>query len=423
MNRLRFFFVFAWIGLTGAVISAAPDDSLVGALTLPKVLEFALGHSPEVAAGKHEVKAREGEALQSRLPSNPELEAEAENLDARGSLTGENRTVTFRLRQTLDLSLFPRTTRADRESELARLELESIRLRVRERVRKQFVFLLAAQERIVLAADLKHLAGAAHGMAAEKVRAGKAPPTDSLQTWAALSMARIDSGKAADDLTLVRRGLAAACGLSKATFDSAAGRLGPLTPVPSWESLAGNLVASPEWRMSNLEGTVMDAGIQAEKFARLPPITLEAGLRNVPERDGRAYVAGVTLPLPIWNWNQGAIRSAHARKARKGEEGKARRLEFVERLAGLHSQAASSFREAGLLASQVLPAAMATFEGAQEAYRVGKFSGLDALNAQKALFEARSRYLDALTLHHLAVAGMEEMLGNGSTDPDGNPKP
>lgn len=423
MTMLRFIFAMTGIGLAGAGVSALPTDSLVGTLTLSKALDFALSHSPEVAAGRYEVKLREGDALQARLPSNPELEAEAENLAARGALTEDDQTITIRLRQTVDLSRFPRASGAVRGKELAQLDLEAIQRRVRARVRQQFVSLLAAQERIALAADLNRLAGAAHGVAVEKVRSGKAPPTDSLQSWVALSMALIDSGKAADELALARRGLASACGAPKPSFDSAEGRLGPVTPVPDWETLAGKWVASPEWRRGNLEGTVLEAGIQAEKTARLPPITLEGGLRTLPERDGRAYVAGVSLPLPIWNWNQGAIRSAKARKAKAGEEGRVQRLEFIEKLAALHSQAVSSHREATLLDRQVLPAATATFEGVQEAYRVGKFASLDALNAQKALFEARSHYLDALTLHHQAVAGLEEMLGDASPSSEVNPKP
>lgn len=409
MVRLWIAFGLLWV-LPGPGLAAPAPDTLVGALTLSKALEFALSHSPDLAASRYGVTLREGEVLQARLPANPEVSIEAENLKAKGALSGENQELTARVSQTVDLSQIPRAAVAVREKHLAQLEMEAVRKRVRARVRQQFVSLLAAQEHIALSKELVQLAGTAHGFAAERVRSGKAPPTDSLQSLVALALARIDSGNAADEVGLTRKALASACGQPVVTFDSADGRLGPVKSVPPWETLVASVPVSPEWKRSDLEGRVRDAEIRAEKSARVPPITLEAGIRQVPNQDGRAFVAGLSLPLPVWNWNQGAIRSAKARKAKAGEEGKIQRLDFLDRLAGLHNQAASSYREATMLASQVLPAATATFAGAQEAYRLGKFGSLDALNAQRALFEARSHYLSALTAHHMAVAELEELL-------------
>ena len=216
-----------------------------------------------------------------------------------------------------------RATVADRERELSLLEADAVMGRVRARVRRQYVKLQAAQDRILLSQEFVALAQQAHGLAVEKVAAGKAPPTDSLQSLIALSKSRIDSGKAAGELTVARHSLAAACGVSESDFDAAQGRMTPAFAVPSWEVFSKRIPESPEWKRIGYGAKVREAEVRSEKIARIPPVTLEAGIRRVPEKEGRAFVANLTLPLPAWNWNQGAIRAAKSRRVegRCGREG------------------------------------------------------------------------------------------------------
>lgn len=401
-----------WVALPGHAFAQEGDASPGGPSTLSRALDIALSQSPEVAAARFEVEARGGDLLQARLPDNPEVGVEIENLAARGALAEENQELTASLSQTLDAGRLSRAMVARREKEWARLDLEAVERRVRGRVRKAFVSVLASQDRLEVAGELVSLARRAHGAAVEKVAAGKAPPTDSLQSFMALSQARIDSAKAANGLASSRRTLAAACGLPEGAIGRAEGRLDLPVAAPAWESVSRRIPESPEWKRSAFGPKVREAELRSEKLARLPPITLEAGVRQVPDKDGRALVAGVSLPLPAWNWNQGAIRAAQARKLKAEAEGKTERMNLLENLAALHGQAAISHQEAMTLRDQILPAAQATFEGAQEAYRVGKFGSLDALNAQRALFEARSRYLDALEAYHSALAELEEWTGS-----------
>lgn len=409
-NKVRL--VLACLLPSGLALSASLPGS--GALSLPMALEFAMGHSPEIAAARLELRVKEGMVLQARLPDNPEFTMEAENLNVTGAMKEETRTITMGFSQTVDLSCISRTSAAARERDIARLDLESTRLRIRIHVRQRFIAVISAQERLSLSEEICRIVRSAHGLAVEKVRAGKAAPMDSLQSFVALSLAVMDSVKAAEALKVARRQLSSACGNKKPDFDSAQGHLDAAIPPPEWKEIESKLNANPEWIKVESEFKLRGAEVRAEKAARLPPLTLEAGIRQVPDRDGQAFVAGVSLPLPIWNWNQGSIRSAEARKAKAGEEGKARRIEILDRLAEIHGQAVATYREAALLASAVLPAATAAFVGAQEAYRVGKFGSLETLNAQKALFEARGHYLDALTVHQSAMAELEEIINPNS---------
>jgi cobalt-zinc-cadmium efflux system outer membrane protein len=426
-------FLTGLIGLSGPTAAAQPesadraDRTLSGRLSLAQVIEHAVARSPELRAARHEVEARKADRLQARLPDNPALGVEAENISARGSLAEEDREITVRLSQTFDLGRISRARVAARESERAWLELEALEKALRMRARRKFISVLAAQEQLHLARELMGISGRAHALAAAQVTAGKAPPTDSLQTFIALSNARADSGSAADDLALARRDLAAFLGLSRPAFESVEGNLETVRPVPTWEDYAGRIPHSADWKRIGYGVEVGEAEVGAAKGARIPPVTLEAGIRQVPEEDGRSWVAGLSLPIPLWNWNQGGIRAARARKAKAEAESEARRLDLAESLAALHREASVAHRESMMLRDQVLPAAKATQEGLQEAYRLGKFGSLEALEAQRVLFEARVRYLGALKKHHLAMAALEELFpvgppGSRDAAPD-NPSP
>ena len=86
-------------------------------------------------------------------------------------------------------------------------------------------------------------------------------------------------------------------------------------------------------------------------------------------------------------------------------------MRVLTELAATYAELSSAFAEATTLQNDVLPGAQSAFEAFSEGYRQGKFGFLDVLDAQRTLFEARGRYLEALTAYHRAVADMERLIG------------
>ncbi len=72
---------------------------------------------------------------------------------------------------------------------------------------------------------------------------------------------------------------------------------------------------------------------------------------------------------------------------------------------------ASAFTEVTDLKKEVLPGAQSAFDAAGQGYRQGKFNYLDVLDAQQTLFEAKGKYIEALTAYHKARADMERLIG------------
>ena len=119
----------------------------------------------------------------------------------------------------------------------------------------------------------------------------------------------------------------------------------------------------------------------------------------------------LSIPLPIFDRNQGTILEARYQLAKAGEDRRTAEVRVLTDLAATYAELSSAFTEATTLNNEVLPGAQGAFEAFSEGYRQGKFGFLDVLDAQRTLFEARGQYLEALATYHRAVAEMERLIG------------
>ena len=155
------------------------------------------------------------------------------------------------------------------------------------------------------------------------------------------------------------------------------------------------------------------ANLELAEAAGIPDVTLSAGARHFNENDDNAFVFGVSIPLPIFDRNQGGILEARRRLAKAGQERRAVELEIIDDLAQAYQSLSSAYAEATTLKRDVLPSAQYVFEASREGYRYGKFDFLVVLDAQRTLFETRSQYIEVLNQYHQAVSEMERLIGTG----------
>jgi cobalt-zinc-cadmium efflux system outer membrane protein len=120
---------------------------------------------------------------------------------------------------------------------------------------------------------------------------------------------------------------------------------------------------------------------------------------------------GLSVPIPVFDRNQGGTLEARYRLAKAEQERQASRVRVRTALARAYAELSASFAEATSLKNNVLPGARSAFEAAGEAFQQGKFGYLDVLDAQRTLFEATAQYIEALTSFHKAAADVELLVG------------
>jgi outer membrane protein, heavy metal efflux system len=182
-------------------------------------------------------------------------------------------------------------------------------------------------------------------------------------------------------------------------------------PILSAERLAQRIRQNPDIARWVAEMAQRQAAVELEEAQRIPNVTANGGVRRLSETRDTALIMQLALPIPIFDRNQGAILAARYQLARAAEARRAAEVRVLTDLAATYAELSNAFIEATTLQNDVLPGAQSAFEAFSEGYRQGKFGFLDVLDAQRTLFEARGRYIEALTAYHRAVAEMERLIG------------
>jgi cobalt-zinc-cadmium efflux system outer membrane protein len=388
-----------------------------GVLRLPQAQALALMQNPDLAAFAWDVRAGEARTLQAGLRPNPEAGVEVENVAGSGEFRDfDGAEVTLSLSQVIELAgkRRKRAQVAALERDLAAWDYETSRLDVLTQVTQAFVDVLSVQERLAVDAELVRLAEQVARTVTERVNAGKVSPLEATRARVALASSRIALQRARRELSAAKDRLAATWGGTPATFERVAGNLETLNPIPSAAALAQRVEQNPDIARWATAMAQRQAALTLEEANRSPDPTLGAGVRYfnmVDEADAYAFLFAASVPLPVFDRNQGNILEARYQLAKTEAERRAAAVRVQTALAETHAALSAAYSEAVTLRDEVLPGAQQAFEAAREGYHQGKFQFLDMLDAQRTLFEARGQYLEALSAYHQAVAALERLIG------------
>ncbi len=394
-----------------------PSDPTIseptGDLTLREVLSLALLQNPELKAFAFEVRAREAAVLQSSLLPNPELGAVVENF-GNNTLQGfDSTTITLQLSQLIELGgkRAARTEATQLARDVAGWDYERERIQVLTETHNAYVEVLSAQGRTALSKQVVDLAEEVAVAVAKRVLAGKVSPVEETKARVATASVRIDLTRAERDLEAARARLAATWGSTASRFKRALGVLEAVLAIPTLEQLMERLRQNPELARWATEIAERQAVIALEETRAIPDLTASFGVRRFEEPGDDALVAGISVPLPLFNRNQGGILEAQRRLTKAEEERRAAEVRVATALSSAYQTLAGAHAEIMALKTQVLPGAQSAFEAASKGYRLGKFGLLDVLDAQRTLFGAKAQYLRALTDYHQSVAQVEGLIG------------
>ncbi|WP_431262204.1 TolC family protein [Roseateles chitinivorans] len=386
--------------------SAAPS-SASPRLTLSAAIDRALTAHPRLRAAAFELEAAEGAVQQAALPPNPTLGLEQE--DTRR----ETRTVTVLLSQPLEIGgqRAARTALARRGRDLSQAELDALRAELRADVVQAFFAALVAQERVVAADESVRIAGGGADATARRVSAGKLAPNDETRARVAEATARIERRQAQADQLAARHALAAAVGMDQAAIGALDGAAASLPTLPGEAEVARRLADAPALRRARLEVERAQAAYELERARRIPDVTVTLGAKRAQEIGRNQAVIGLSMPLPLFDRNQGAQREALKRRQAAEQLAEAESLRLRAEVLSAADELAARTDEVDALQRTVLPGAREAYTAATRGFELGKFGFLDVLDAQRTWLQARMQWLDALARAHRANADLERRLG------------
>jgi len=396
-----------------------------GVLALHDALAAALLRSPSLAAYAWEVRSREARALQAGLAPNPELNIDVEDFGGDGNTAGFGASqTTLLLSQRIETAgkRSKRRAAATLDADVASWEYEAARLRVFAQVQQSFFEVIAAQQRLALSEDLVRVAEASEGEVRRLVSRGATPRAELTRATVETSAARVDVAVARRALEGARAELAATWGGLAPRFARAEGPLEVAAPPPDPQSARTWLARNPDLRRWDREVARREAAVALEDARRIPDVTAGIGPRWLESSDDTAIVAAVSVPIPVFDRNQGA-RAAARSDLRKAEyERRAVHARLSADLASAYQELAARFDEEESLRNEILPRAKDAFEQVRRGYTQGLFRNVDVLDAQRRLFELHLREIEALRAYRSAATEFERITGTplsgpGSTRP------
>ncbi len=392
-----------------------PPAGPTGDLGIADAMALTLLDSPELAVFAWEIRAQEAALIQAALYPNPQLEVEIEDFGGSGDFSGFGASqTTISLGQTILLGgkLSKRVTVARLERDLAGWDYEAARVEALTRLASAFVQTLADQERLALAQEIEALARRVFSAVSERVEAGKVSPVERTRARIELAQATLDRQRAQRALAAARHRLAANWGSVSPGFDRAVGELARVQVPPPAEELADRLRHNPDLARWATELALRSAVIRLARADRVPDVTLFAGPKLLEGTDETAFTAGASIPLPLFDRNQGGILEARIRHAQARSLRRAAEVRVRIDLAAFHQALDAAYVEIRAIRDDVEPSARAAFQAAEEAFRQGKIGALELLDSQRTLFGVRRQYVEALAAYHQAVIAVERLIGS-----------
>ncbi len=388
-------------------------------LTLDDAIDQALVASPRLRAANAGVDAALGTERQARLLPNPEFTFEIENFEGDGpyrSLDGAE--ITYGVSQKLEINgeRSARRGAARAERKATQLTSDAARLDLIRDVTVAYVQAVSADESLKLAKDLETVAKGIFGDVTKRVEAAREPLIQKSKAEVAYTTSGIARQRAANARVVTRQKLARLWGESTFSAQLVPDEFFKTTAPAPLETYEARLKDAPDVTRYTHLRDAREAEMRLAQAQRIPSPKLTAGVRQFRDTDDSALIAGISVPIPVFNRNQGEIARARAEVVRADSEFRQAGLMQAQDLANAWSEWQIAALEAKSLKQEIVPQAEKAFRLAREGYDAGRFPYLEVLDAQRTLFEARAQRVDALTRLHIARAEVQRIAGSSTND-------
>ena len=381
-------------------------------LALDQAIAWALEKSPVLAASGSRADAATASRSQAGALPNPELSIEAENIYGDGPYDGtDSAEITYGVEQLVELpgKRGNRVRVAEAEKIKIHYARDGARLDLIRDITTAYAELVAAQRELTVIEEERKLAEEVRNSVAARVEAGKEPPIQKNKAEIELSSSVIALDRARRAVNTKEQALMGLMGGGIGDFAIDAKSLPTLTEPEPFTYYQERLVQTPDAKGLEADVTQAQSALSLEKASAFPDPTLGFGVKQFREDDSQAFVAGISLPIPVFNLNRAGIqRAGHELNAAKLEQ-RGGQLTLETSLMEAYENFVSAYREASALNSSVLPGAEEAFSFSRQGYDAGKFGYLEVLDAQRTLFDARRQYNEAVLDYHRQRASIERM--------------
>jgi cobalt-zinc-cadmium efflux system outer membrane protein len=273
-----------------------------------------------------------------------------------------------------------------------RQDAKAVRLQVARELRRTFVAVVHGQSMVEAGDELAGQAAQLAALVRRRAEHGDGRPTEVPRAEIELERLRntVERARATADALRLRLSIWLGTPVGRVEADLAA----PLPLPPLAELQARVLASSPIVQASRARLEAAAAEASAERWERLPKLSV--GAAHVEELDRTASTVTANLTLPLWSWNQGKIRQAEAAEAGERARLDATSRELAAGLSDAWRGCAAGQAATRRFHEEILPRAERSARTLGRAFELGEASLLDVIDARRVLLDTRREYLDLL---------------------------
>ena len=367
---------------------ARPNPVPPGPVTMDDFVRLAVERNPRLARANLAIEAARGKHLQAGLYPNPELAASWDEIGDRtgnGIITAPKVTQTIVTGKKLTLA----QAVAAREVDQATLELIAERFAVVGSVRAVFYEALALQRRAEILAELVKLADEAVANGKALLAAQQLARLDLIQLEVERERFRAELQAVRRELPGAYRRLAAVTGNHALIPASVTGTFDGLPDYDPDAVREAVLAYHPQARSARVGVEKAQAAVRRAEVEPIPNVTAYAGFIRQNENKSNDAAFGLSMPVPLWNRNQGNIRAAKAELGMAIQAVGQTENELAARVAAAFQTYAAARERAGVYQKELIPRAEETYKLSLAAFKGGQFEYLRVVQAQRAVAEAR----------------------------------
>ena len=373
-----------------AVLPEAKEAVDAALLGLPELIDLGLERNPRLAQVGYSIDVARGRAVQAGLYPNPTVSATFDELGDVQGPAGVNTLPLVSQEIVTAGKLKLNRSAASREVDQATLNLTAQRFVLFAGIRQNYFEVLTLQRRVEILDELVKLAEQSVETTRKLLEAKQVSRLDVVQLEVDLERYRAEREATSRELPGAFRRLAAVVGVHGLPRARLAGSLD--APLPTYQlEPAQQFVLSehPEMRFAQVGVDRAQLLLKRAQVEPIPNVTVGAGYVRQNQNRSDDWTIGVSVPIPVWNRNQGNIMAAQAQVAEAVQEVGRVENDLVERLATAFRDYAAAQERAARYRTAILPRARESYELSLKAYQGGQFEYLRVLEAQRSVAQSR----------------------------------
>jgi cobalt-zinc-cadmium efflux system outer membrane protein len=377
--------------------------------TLEALSDLALSSNASIREAWAQVRSARGTAVQVGLYPNPTFNASSPQLAGSDSQWNGFLTQEFVTKGKLRIS----RTAAMRAAQQAELQYTRRRFDVLTNVRTQFYSALIAQERREVLRNLLTIASASRESAEKLERAGYGTRTDTLLLRIEQDRSQLALDNGETQLRSAYQQLAATVGMPELVVSAVTADLKAPLPDFEYEALRQGVVTQNALaQVAQLEISRSRILLQRAIVEPFPNVIAMGGYQRQIGVDPvlNQGIFQVTVPLPLWNRNQGNIAAAQANVTAASQQYGRVQNDLSLRTAQALAEYHASVQQVERYEKEILPRAEELLHISLQGYSAGEFDFLRLLAAQRTLLDSNLMYVNAQETRWLAAAQIAGLL-------------